>query len=50
MLDDMLQSVKAGEKIERNETLQELKESCRNAQPKIQKFVTEEEDPENIGG
>ncbi|RUP51009.1 hypothetical protein BC936DRAFT_136654 [Jimgerdemannia flammicorona] len=48
LLNDMLQSVRPGENIDRNETILELRESCRSAQPKIQKFVTEEEDPDNI--
>jgi ADP-ribosylation factor-binding protein GGA len=45
----MLLSLNPGEKPDKDDTIVELKNSCINAQPKIQKFVTEEEDSESIG-
>lgn len=45
----MLENVKQGEQVTRNETLMELKNASQNAQPKIQKLITEEEDNEKIG-
>ncbi|KAG2173915.1 hypothetical protein INT44_000028, partial [Umbelopsis vinacea] len=48
LLNEMLLSLKPGEKPDKDDTITELKNSCINAQPKIQKFVTEEEDSESI--
>lgn len=45
----MLENVKPGEQINRNETLVELRNSSAGAQPKIQKMIQEEEDTEKIG-
>lgn len=45
----MLENVKPGEQISRNETLLELRNSSAGAQPKIQKMIQEEEDTEKIG-
>lgn len=49
LLNEMLLSLKHGEKPDKDDTIVELKNSCINAQPKIQKFVQEEEDSESIG-
>ncbi|ORY91305.1 hypothetical protein BCR43DRAFT_480107 [Syncephalastrum racemosum] len=48
LLYEMLENVKQGEQVTRNETLMELKNASQNAQPKIQKLITEEEDNEKI--
>ncbi|CAO3622979.1 unnamed protein product [Cunninghamella blakesleeana] len=48
LLYEMLENIKPGEKLERNETIMELKASCVNSQPKIQKMITEEEDADKI--
>ena len=45
----MLENVRPGEQITRNDTLMELKNSSAGAQPKIQNMIQEEEDPEKIG-
>lgn len=49
LLYEMLENVKPGEQINRNETLVELRNSSAGAQPKIQKMIQEEEDTEKIG-
>ncbi|CEP10383.1 hypothetical protein [Parasitella parasitica] len=48
LLYEMLETVKPGEKIDRNETIVDLKNACASAQPKIQKMITEEEDDDKI--
>ncbi|KAI8092861.1 uncharacterized protein BX664DRAFT_328334 [Halteromyces radiatus] len=48
LLYEMLENVAQGERLDRNETVMELKHSCQNAQPKIQKMITEEEDNDKI--
>ncbi|KAI9489671.1 hypothetical protein BDB00DRAFT_841941 [Zychaea mexicana] len=48
LLYEMLENVRPGEQIVRNDTLMELKNSSAGAQPKIQKMIQEEEDPEKI--
>ncbi|KAJ8659605.1 hypothetical protein O0I10_004584 [Lichtheimia ornata] len=48
LLYEMLENVKPGEQINRNETLVELRNSSAGAQPKIQKMIQEEEDTEKI--
>ncbi|KAI9483345.1 MAG: hypothetical protein EXX96DRAFT_616332 [Benjaminiella poitrasii] len=48
LLYEMLEAVKPGEKIERNETIMDLKNACASAQPKIQKMITEEDDNDKI--
>ncbi|ORZ22304.1 hypothetical protein BCR42DRAFT_405889 [Absidia repens] len=48
ILYEMLENVSQGERLDRNETVLELKNSCLNAQPKIQKMITEEEDNDKI--
>ncbi|KAI9331642.1 hypothetical protein BD770DRAFT_37112 [Pilaira anomala] len=48
LLYEMLESVKPGDKIDRNETIMDLKGACASAQPKIQKMITEEEDNDKI--
>ena len=49
MLYEILENVRPGEQITRNDTLMELKNSSAGAQPKIQRMIQEEEDPEKIG-
>ncbi|KAG2193157.1 hypothetical protein INT47_009590 [Mucor saturninus] len=48
LLYEMLESVRPGDNIERNETITDLKSACASAQPKIQKMITEEEDNDKI--
>ncbi|KAI8149427.1 hypothetical protein BJV82DRAFT_588041 [Fennellomyces sp. T-0311] len=48
LLYEMLENVRPGEQIIRNETLMDLKNASAGAQPKIQKMIQEEEDPEKI--
>ncbi|KAI9256491.1 hypothetical protein BDA99DRAFT_516555 [Phascolomyces articulosus] len=48
LLYEMLENIRPGEQITRNDTLMELKNSSAGAQPKIQKMIQEEEDPEKI--
>ncbi|KAL7321907.1 ARF-binding protein [Mucor circinelloides] len=48
LLYEMLETVKPGEKVDRNETIMDLKGACASAQPKIQKMITEEEDNDKI--
>ncbi|CAO3639871.1 unnamed protein product [Mucor hiemalis] len=48
LLYEMLESIKPGENLDRNETITELKGACASAQPKIQKMITEEEDNDKI--
>ncbi|CAO3612235.1 unnamed protein product [Cunninghamella echinulata] len=48
LLYEMLENIKPGEKLERNETIMELRSSCVNSQPKIQRMITEEEDNDKI--
>ncbi|KAI8047039.1 uncharacterized protein B0P05DRAFT_567092 [Gilbertella persicaria] len=48
LLYEMLETIKPGEKIDRNETIMDLKNACASAQPKIQKMITEEEDNDKI--
>ncbi|KAI8330872.1 hypothetical protein BC941DRAFT_439806 [Chlamydoabsidia padenii] len=48
ILYEMLENVSQGERLERNDTVMELKNACLNAQPKIQKMITEEEDNDKI--
>ncbi|CAJ0886338.1 10274_t:CDS:2, partial [Entrophospora sp. SA101] len=44
----MLNNVKPNEKIGRGDIFEELIQLCKTSQPKIQKIVSEEEDPESI--
>ncbi|CEG74801.1 Putative ADP-ribosylation factor-binding protein GGA2 [Rhizopus microsporus] len=48
LLYEMLETVKPGDNIERNDTIVDLKSACASAQPKIQKLITEEEDNDKI--
>ncbi|KAI8077531.1 hypothetical protein BDF21DRAFT_421235 [Thamnidium elegans] len=48
LLYEMLESIKPGENIDRNETIMDLRGACASAQPKIQKMITEEEDNDKI--
>ncbi|ORX59662.1 VHS-domain-containing protein [Hesseltinella vesiculosa] len=48
LLYEMLDAFKQGERLESNETIRELRTSCLNAQPKIQRLITEEEDNDKI--
>ncbi|KAI8340367.1 hypothetical protein EDC96DRAFT_468949 [Choanephora cucurbitarum] len=48
LLYEMLETVKPGERVDRNETIMDLKSACASAQPKIQKMITEEEDNDKI--
>lgn len=48
LLYEMLESVKPGDNLDRNETITDLKSACASAQPKIQKMITEEEDNDKI--
>ncbi|SAM07164.1 hypothetical protein [Absidia glauca] len=48
ILYEMLENVSQGERLDRNDTVMELKNACLNAQPKIQKMITEEEDNDKI--
>ncbi|KAG1052793.1 hypothetical protein G6F46_004064 [Rhizopus delemar] len=48
LLYEMLETVRPGENIERNETIMDLRNSCASAQPKLQKMITEEEDNDKI--
>ncbi|CAJ0636931.1 10553_t:CDS:10 [Entrophospora sp. SA101] len=48
LLNDMLNNVKPNEKIGRGDIFEELIQLCKTSQPKIQKIVSEEEDPESI--
>ncbi|KAK4513126.1 uncharacterized protein ATC70_012920 [Mucor velutinosus] len=48
LLYEMLETIKPGEKVDRNETIMDLKGACASAQPKIQKMITEEEDNDKI--
>ncbi|KAI9276215.1 hypothetical protein BY458DRAFT_488837 [Sporodiniella umbellata] len=49
LLYEMLETVRPGENVDKNEMLVDLKNSCASAQPKLQKLITEEEDTEKIG-
>ncbi|KAI7908187.1 uncharacterized protein BX663DRAFT_493323 [Cokeromyces recurvatus] len=48
LLYEMLEAIKPGEKVEKNEAIMDLKNACASAQPKIQKMITEEEDNDKI--
>ncbi|KAG0251070.1 hypothetical protein DFQ27_009024 [Actinomortierella ambigua] len=48
LLTEMLNDVKPGERIGRNDIFQELLTTCKAAQPKIQKFINEGDDVENM--
>jgi len=48
LLNDMLNSVKVGERIGVGDIFEELSQACKAVQPKIQKFISEEEDTESI--
>ncbi|GAA5814510.1 hypothetical protein MFLAVUS_008007 [Mucor flavus] len=48
LLYEMLESIKPGESLDRNETIMDLRGACASAQPKIQKMITEEEDNDKI--
>ncbi|CAG8454877.1 7057_t:CDS:10 [Acaulospora colombiana] len=48
LLKDMLNNVKPGEEIGKGDVFEDLIQSCKVAQPKIQKFISEEDDPESI--
>ncbi|CAG8563879.1 4740_t:CDS:10, partial [Funneliformis caledonium] len=48
LLNDMLDNVKSGEKIGANDIFEELSQACKAVQPKIQKFVSEDDDTESI--
>ncbi|KAF8930005.1 hypothetical protein BGZ58_008527 [Dissophora ornata] len=48
LLTEMLNDVKPGEIIGRGDIFEELLSTCRAAQPKIQKFISEAEDDENM--
>ncbi|KAF9358751.1 hypothetical protein BGX34_008783 [Mortierella sp. NVP85] len=48
MLTEMLNDVKPGEVIGRGDIFEELLSTCKAAQPRIQKFISEDEDGENM--
>ncbi|KAI9032645.1 hypothetical protein CLU79DRAFT_727257 [Phycomyces nitens] len=48
LLYEMLENARPGDKLDRDETVVELRNACSNAQPKIQKMITEEEDSDKI--
>ncbi|CAG8522050.1 9801_t:CDS:2 [Racocetra fulgida] len=48
LLNDMLNNVKPGEVIGEGDIFEELSQACKAVQPKIQKFISEEEDSESI--
>ncbi|KAG0222708.1 hypothetical protein BGW42_006354 [Actinomortierella wolfii] len=48
LLTEMLNDVKPGERIGRNDIFQDLLTTCKAAQPKIQKFISEGEDVDNM--
>ncbi|KAI8878926.1 VHS-domain-containing protein [Backusella circina FSU 941] len=48
LLYEMLENAKPGDRIERNDTIMDLRNACTSAQPKIQKMITEEEDNDKI--
>ncbi|KAI7863163.1 hypothetical protein BDF14DRAFT_1846257 [Spinellus fusiger] len=48
LLYEMLENRRPGSRLERDDTVMELRNACSNAQPKIQKMITEEEDSEKI--
>ncbi|KAG9325624.1 hypothetical protein KVV02_000649 [Mortierella alpina] len=49
LLTEMLNDVKPGEIIGRGDIFEDLFGTCKAAQPKIQRFISENEDPENMG-
>ncbi|KAF9119369.1 hypothetical protein BGW39_000343 [Mortierella sp. 14UC] len=48
MLIEMLNEVKPGEIIGRGDIFEDMYETCKAAQPKIQQFISENEDPDNM--
>ncbi|KAG9291127.1 hypothetical protein G9A89_012999 [Geosiphon pyriformis] len=48
LLNDMLNGVKPGERIGDGDVFEELAQSCKAAQPKIQQLIGQEEDSESI--
>ncbi|KAI8347466.1 VHS domain-containing protein [Mortierella sp. GBAus27b] len=48
LLTEMLNGVKPGESIGRGDAFEELLSACKAAQPKIQKFISEDEEGDNI--
>ncbi|KAF9931884.1 hypothetical protein BGZ67_005084 [Mortierella alpina] len=48
LLTEMLNDVKPGEIIGRGDIFEDLFGTCKAAQPKIQRFISENEDPENM--
>ncbi|KAG0246651.1 hypothetical protein BGX31_011189 [Mortierella sp. GBA43] len=48
LLIEMLNDVKPGEIIGKGDIFEDLYGTCKAAQPKIQKFITNKEDPENM--
>ncbi|KAF9570548.1 hypothetical protein EC968_001718 [Mortierella alpina] len=49
LLTEMLNDVKPGEIIGRGDIFEDLFGTCKAAHPKIQRFISEKEDPENMG-
>ncbi|KAF9142670.1 hypothetical protein BGX30_002418 [Mortierella sp. GBA39] len=48
MLIEMLNEVKTGEIIGRGDIFEDIYGTCKAAQPKVQKFISENEDPDNM--
>ncbi|KAG0353044.1 hypothetical protein BGZ54_002428, partial [Gamsiella multidivaricata] len=48
LLTEMLNDVKPGEIIGRGDIFEELLSTCKTAQPKVQKFISEDEDGDNM--
>ncbi|CAH1758155.1 14880_t:CDS:10, partial [Entrophospora sp. SA101] len=48
LLNDMLNNVKSSEETSKGDIFEELIQSCKTSQPKIQKMISEEEDSESI--
>ncbi|KAL0090230.1 hypothetical protein J3Q64DRAFT_1728878 [Phycomyces blakesleeanus] len=48
LLYEMLENARPEDKLDRDQTVVELRNACSNAQPKIQKMITEEEDSDKI--
>ncbi|KAG0292984.1 hypothetical protein BGZ96_003440 [Linnemannia gamsii] len=48
MLIEMLNEVKPGEIIGRGDIFEDMYGTCKAAQPKVQKFISENEDPDNM--
>nr|CAG8479123.1 2032_t:CDS:10 [Entrophospora candida] len=48
LLNDMLNNIKSSEETSKGDIFEELIQSCKTSQPKIQKMISEEEDSESI--